>query len=100
MENPSVQLIEAASKAMAYLGAESAPDAMMSLTLAGDELIIINHTEVQPDFRGKGLGQVLLAFVVDLARERGCEILALCPYARKLFQRNPEFKDVLRGAES
>jgi len=69
--------------------------ALMTFVFAGPEKIIINHTEVSPAFNGKGLGKKLVEKAVEVAREKKWTIIPLCPFAKKTFDRNPQFNDVL-----
>ena len=62
---------------------------------AGPDKLIIDHTEVFPGFEGKGIGKVLVMKVVELAREKKAKALPLCPYAKSLFEKMQELKDVL-----
>ncbi len=58
--------------------------------------IIIEHTLVDSNHRGEGLGNVLLDGVADFARKSGIKVTLQCPYAQKLFKDNPElYGDVL-----
>jgi predicted GNAT family acetyltransferase len=43
---------------------------MMTFSIAGPELIIIDHTEVEPAFEGRGVGKELLYKIVVLARKK------------------------------
>ncbi|MNY72522.1 hypothetical protein D3C86_2110990 [compost metagenome] len=67
----------------------------MTFVFAGPDKIIIDHTEVSPVFNGKGLGKKLVEKAVEVAREKNWKIVPLCPFAKKTFDRNPQFKDVL-----
>jgi len=69
--------------------------AIMTFVFAGPNKIIIDHTEVSPEFEGKGLGKKLVEKAVEVAREKKWTIVPLCPFAKKTFDRNPQFKDVL-----
>nr|WP_315195724.1 GNAT family N-acetyltransferase [uncultured Flavobacterium sp.] len=69
--------------------------ALMTFVFAGPDKIIIDHTEVSPVFNGKGLGKKLVEKAVEVAREKNWKIVPLCPYAKKTFDRNPQFNDVL-----
>jgi uncharacterized protein len=69
--------------------------AKMSYVFAGDTKFIIDHTEVDPAFEGKGLGRKLVQAGVDFARTNGYKILPLCPYAKKVFGQTPGYSDVL-----
>jgi uncharacterized protein len=69
--------------------------AEMTYSKAGDHLIIIDHTEVSDALRGKGAGKQLVSAAVNYAREMNIKILPLCPFAKALFDKTPEFHDVL-----
>jgi predicted GNAT family acetyltransferase len=69
--------------------------ALMTFVFAGSDKIIIDHTEVSPVFNGKGLGKKLVEKAVEVAREKNWKIIPLCPFAKKTFDRNPQFNDVL-----
>ena len=69
--------------------------AQMTFIFAGSERMIIDHTEVQPANEGKGYGKQMVSAAVDFAREKHIKILPLCPFAKSVFDRTPEFRDVL-----
>ncbi len=56
---------------------------------------IIDHTEVNPAYSGQGIGRVLVKLIVDAAREAKVKVLPLCPYAKKEFDKNPAYQDLL-----
>lgn len=67
----------------------------MTYTWAGDDKIIIDHTDVDPDFGGKGVGKAMVLAAVEFAREKGIRIMPLCPFAKSVFDKNEDLKDVL-----
>ena len=67
---------------------------LMTYRKSGDGVITIDHTEVDSNHRGEGLGEDLVAEAVNFARENNLKIGATCPFARKLIDRTPEFQDV------
>ncbi|WP_259070094.1 GNAT family N-acetyltransferase [Mucilaginibacter sp. X4EP1] len=69
--------------------------ALMHYTFAGPGKIIIDHTEVNEAYEGKGLGRKLVKAGVDYAREQHIKILPLCPFAKKIFSITPDYADVL-----
>ena len=69
---------------------------VMTFSIAGPELIIIDHTEVEPAFEGRGVGKELLYKIVDMAREKNIKIIPLCPFAASMFKRMEDIKDVLK----
>lgn len=68
---------------------------MMTYSVAGENLIIIDHTEVAPEYNGKGIGKLMVFEAVKFARENNLKILPLCPFANVVFKRTPEIQDVL-----
>jgi predicted GNAT family acetyltransferase len=68
--------------------------AEMTYVWISTERIIIDHTAVSPDYQGQGLGKQLVAKAVEFAREKGITILPLCPFARAIFDRTPEYNDI------
>ncbi len=59
-------------------------------------LWIIDHTYVDPTYRGQHIAENLVKEVVDKAREEGVKIIPLCPYAKKEFDRKEEYQDMLQ----
>ena len=60
-----------------------------------ENLFIIEHTEVSPDFNGKGVGKKMVLAAVDFARKENKKIIPLCPFAKATFDKNEELRDVL-----
>jgi len=69
--------------------------ALMHYIFSGPEKMIIDHTEVDEAYGGKGLGKKLVTAGVEYARQHHIKILPLCPFAKKVFGMTPEFADVL-----
>lgn len=69
--------------------------AVMEYTFAGPGKFIIDHTVVNPGNEGKGLGKLLVKAGVEFARKNGYKIIPLCPYAKSVIDKTPEFQDVL-----
>lgn len=67
----------------------------MTYSWAGKDKFIIDHTEVEPQFNGKGVGKQLVMAAVSFAREKGVKIIPLCPYAKSVFDKTDEIRDVL-----
>jgi len=67
----------------------------MIFTWAGNNKFIIEHTEVEEKFNGKGYGRQLLMAAVEFARESNLKIIPLCPYAKSRFDKDETIKDVL-----
>ena len=68
--------------------------AQLTYTVAGTK-IILDHTEIDDSLRGTGTGRKLVAAAVDWAREEDVRLMPLCPFARSVFDKTPDFADVL-----
>lgn len=66
---------------------------IMSYVWAGEDKFIIEHTIGNPDF--KGVGIKLLNAAVAYARANNKKVIPLCPFAKKMFDRLEEIRDVL-----
>jgi predicted GNAT family acetyltransferase len=67
----------------------------MTYTWAGPTKFIIDHTDVNPEFKGKGVGKQMLMKAVAYARANNLKIMPLCPFAKSVFDKDAEIGDVL-----
>ena len=68
---------------------------VMTYSWAGADKIIIDHTEVEPAYNGKGVGKEMVYKAVEFARENNLKIIPLCPFATATFKKNEEIRDDL-----
>ena len=68
--------------------------AEMTYTVAGTR-VIIDHTQVDDALRGKKVSEQLVRAAVEWARKENAKLLPLCPFARSVFEKTPEYADVL-----
>lgn len=66
----------------------------MTYTWAGNSKFIIDHTGVGENYGGKGYGKKLVMAAVEFARNNHLKILPLCPFAKKVFDKDSEIRDV------
>ena len=64
-------------------------------TMAGETRMILDHTEVNNDYREQGIGKKILMHIVDYVRENKIEIIPLCPFAKSVFDKTESIRDVL-----
>ena len=69
--------------------------AQMTYSIGG-AIAIIDHTAVDAELRGTGAGAKLVKAAVEWARAEKKEILALCPFAKSVFDKTPGYADVLK----
>jgi uncharacterized protein len=93
--NNEVQLKIEGSKGYFYIEVDGKREALMTFVFAGEDKIIIDHTEVNPGNNGKGFGKMMVLKAVEFARDKNIKILPLCPFAKSVFDKTPEIRDVL-----
>ncbi|QMU70709.1 GNAT family N-acetyltransferase [Streptacidiphilus sp. P02-A3a] len=58
-------------------------------------LIAFVHTEVEPEFEGRGVAGALARTSLDAARAEGSKVLASCPFYAGWIDRHPDYQDLL-----
>ena len=71
-------------------------EAEMTYSRAGATRIIIDHTGVPEALKGMGVGKALVKAAVDDARKEGFKIIPLCPFAKAVLEKTPEWQDVVQ----
>jgi hypothetical protein len=57
--------------------------------------LVALHTEVPPEFGGRGIASALVRRVLDDARAAGQKVTPRCPFFQAHFRRHPEEEDLL-----
>lgn len=78
-----------------YIDLEGERVAEMTYVWAGADKFIIDHTEVSPKLKGMNIGKQLVMAAVKMAREKGLKIIPVCPFAKSVFDRVEDIRDVL-----
>jgi len=68
--------------------------AELTYTVAGSR-VILDHTSVDDALRGMGASKELVKAAVEWARAGNRRLMPLCPFARSVFEKTPEYRDVL-----
>jgi uncharacterized protein len=66
----------------------------LAYRMTGPKEMCLDHTDVEPEFEGKGVGKRLVQAAVDHARTNDIKIRPLCSYAVLLFERNNDWVEV------
>ena len=69
--------------------------AEMVYSMPSPEKMIIEHTEVSDELKGKNVGYQLVHTAVEYARTHNIKIVPMCPFANAVFKKKPEYADVL-----
>ena len=98
--NDEVQLKINDKNGVFYIEVNEKQESLMTFVFAGEDKIIIDHTEVNPGNEGKGFGKKMVLKAVEFAREKGIKIVPLCPFVKSFFDKTSEFRDVLYETNS
>ena len=60
-------------------------------------VITLVHTEVDPDYEGKGVGSALARAALDLARVAGVRVVPVCPFIAGWIDHHPDYADLVLG---
>lgn len=91
-----IQIKENETKGFAIAKIDGKTAGKMTYSKFSTTNIIIDHTEVEPEFKGQDVGKKLLMKIVETARERELKIMPLCPFAKAMFEKMSEIQDVLK----
>ena len=90
-----IQNKQIGKKGMFYVGQDGGILAELVYSVPAPDKMIIEHTEVDESLKGKGIGLQLVHTAVDYARSHHMKIVPLCSFAKSVFDKKPEFADVL-----
>jgi uncharacterized protein len=62
-----------------------------------DGVVVVTHSEVDPDRRGHGLAGELARQTLDALRERGERVVPSCPFFAKYVAEHPEYADLVEA---
>lgn len=68
--------------------------AVAEYELAGDR-IILTHTFVPPELRGRGIAEALVRTALDAARADGRRVVPQCSYVARFIERHAEYQSLL-----
>lgn len=83
------------SKGIFYVTQDGEQLGEMVYSLAGNETMVIEHTQVTSKLNGNSIGKQLVEAGVNYARLHHYRILPLCPFAKIILNRNAAYQDVL-----
>lgn len=59
------------------------------------QIINVNHTYVNPKYRGKGIAKKLIEKLVEMSRNNELKILASCPYVKAELSNSYKYNDLI-----
>ncbi|MDJ1132771.1 GNAT family N-acetyltransferase [Streptomyces iconiensis] len=58
-------------------------------------VVALLHTEVEPEFEGRGVGGALARTALDTARAAGDEVVPVCPFVAGYIHQHPEYQPLV-----
>lgn len=92
-----IKHIDNGKKGEFYVGEDNQHLAEMAYTWAGENLLIIDHTDVSDELRGQSVGRKLLDQLVEMARSKNVKVIPLCPFSKSVFDKDSSIRDVLKS---
>ncbi len=83
------------SKGYFYVSVDGKQEGKMTFVFAGNDKIIIDHTEVNSNFAGQSVGKKLVMKAAKYAKENNLKIIPLCPFAKSVFEKTKEIQDLI-----
>jgi predicted GNAT family acetyltransferase len=90
-----IQRKQTENKGMFYVENEEEIQAEMTYHMTAPNKMVIEHTEVGDELRGQNVGYKLVEAAVEYARQHNIKITVWCPFAKKVFDKKPDWHDVL-----
>ncbi len=92
--DPIVEILDRPAQERFVLTVDGAPAGLATYRLRGDVITFI-HTEVAPEFGGRGLGARLAAGALEDVRRRGLTVVPRCPFIARFIRDHAEYQDLL-----
>ena len=58
-------------------------------------VLAMTHTEVPPEFEGKGIGSKLVKGALELVKNENKRVRPLCPFVAAYIERHPEYEPLI-----
>lgn len=91
----TIQHKQSGSKGAFFIKEEDETVAELVYSITPDNQMMIEHTQVDEELRGGNLAYELVQKAVEHARMHQFTVIPLCSFARAVFEKKPEFKEVL-----
>lgn len=63
----------------------------------GDGVVTLTHTEVEPQFEGRGIASRLVRAALDDIRADGRKVVPQCAYVKGWLEKHPDYLDLVYG---
>jgi uncharacterized protein len=90
-----IQQKQTGNRGMFYVEDDGEVKAEMIYHMTSPDKMVIEHTEINDELRGHNVGYELVHTAVEYARKYNIKITVWCPFAKKVFDKKPDWRDVL-----
>lgn len=90
-----MEVIHDEDKKMFYYEKDGKIICELTYVYGGEGRIAINHTFVEPEYRGQGLAGELALEIAKYARENNYKIIPVCSFAVSFFKYHKEYSDLI-----
>ncbi len=73
--------------------------ALIDYRMQGDDVYVLIHTEVPPEYRGRGIAERMAEAALETAKTEGRQVVPECPFVRKYIRRNPQYQSLAAKGE-
>jgi predicted GNAT family acetyltransferase len=70
--------------------------ALIQYRMRGDDTLVFTHTEVPPEFEGRGIAGKIAKVALDYAKNEGLTVEPLCPYVATYIKKHAEYQDLVK----
>lgn len=91
-QTPSLRKNEAAHRYEILLGDTLAGFSEYNVLANG---LVFTHTEILPEFEGRGLSSTLVRHALEDVRALGTRVIPVCPFVAAFLRKHPEFHDLI-----
>ncbi len=80
---------------MFFIQVDDKTSAKLEYSLKSEHLLTIDHTEVDENLKGEGVGHALVEKAISYARSNSMKVIPYCPFAKAIIEKIPQFHDVI-----
>lgn len=70
--------------------------AFIQYTKRGEDVYNLYHTEVPPQFAGKGVGSALVKGTLEFIKAEGKQIVPTCPFVLAYLKKHSEYQELVK----
>jgi uncharacterized protein len=91
---PRIEITDVPEESRFELWLDGVRVGFMDYQLLGDTFTSL-HTEIDPAYGGRGLGELLVRHVLDSVRDTGMALRPVCPFVKTFLKKHPEYDDLV-----